>query len=108
MGILNSHAIEIFIDNIIKYLKNIHSTEAGLGLVGILNIHVADICIDNIIKYIHVLPSALKSRMVMWQRFSRTTIQVQVSTHTIEEYSCCRITLHANSELLLYGTMKTV
>ena len=113
MGILNSHAIEIFIDNIKKYLKYIHSTEAGLCLVGILNIHVSDIFIDKIIKYIHVLPGALKSRIFIWQRFSQTTIQVQVSCSTIEEYTCCRITLswQANSDLLIYrddGTVMTV
>ena len=90
-----------------------HSTEAGLCLLGILNIHVADIFIDKIIKYIHVLPCALKSRIFIWQRFSQTIIQVQVSTRTSEEYSCCRIALswQANSDLLINrdnGTMKTV
>ena len=91
MGILNIHAIEIFIDKIIKYLltplmqdlscwilnihaieffyrhnnqASAHTTKAGLYHVEILIIHSIEIYIDKIIKY---LLTTLRQGFILWE-----------------------------------------
>ena len=62
LGILNIHAIEMFIRQ--HNQASAHTTKEGLYLVGILNIHAIETFIDNIIKH---LLSLLRQDFIMWE-----------------------------------------